>query len=146
MVLVLIRPARAGDATALAPLFTEWGHEQPASVISALLVEWEQTPRADVLVAEVTEGLAGMVAVSATPNLGRPGRTAQLRGLVVAATHRRRGVGAALVRAAEDHAREWHCDRLELVSSRSRGAAHAFYPALGYEEQSGRQARYVRRL
>ena len=32
------------------------------------------------------------------------------------------------------------------ASSRSRSEAHAFYPALGYDEQSERQARYRREL
>ena len=60
--------------------------------------------------------------------------------------HRRRGVATALMRAAEDLARGWGCDRLELTSTRSRAEAPAFYAALGYEDRSARQARYVRLL
>ena len=67
-------------------------------------------------------------------------------GLVVHAGHRRRGVGAALVRAAEDIARDWGCDRMEVTSRRSRAEAPGFYPALGYEDQSPRQARFIRPL
>ena len=143
---MLVRPVRAGDVPALVPLFEEWGHAQPAAVIAAQLDEWARTPLAEVLVAEVDGATAGVAAVSAGPHLARPGRFARRVGLVVAGTHRRRGVGAALVRAAEELARGWGCDRLELTSSRRRDAAHVFYLALGYEEQSESHARYLRQL
>lgn len=143
---VLIRSATAVDASALGPMFAQWGHEQAAEAIAARLVDWEQTPRADVFVAALGGVLAGVAAVAATPHLARPGRTARLAALVVAADYRRRGVATALLRAAEQRAREWDCDRLELTSSRQRAAAHAFYEAQGYEEQSERHARYLRPL
>jgi GNAT superfamily N-acetyltransferase len=127
-------------------LFEQWGHEQPAAAIAARLNEWNQTPFAEVLVAEADGAAAGVAAVSAGPHLAMPGRFAWLAGPAVAVTHRRQGLGAALVRAAEARAREWGCDRLELTSSRDSAEAHAFNLALGYEEQSERQARYLRQL
>jgi GNAT superfamily N-acetyltransferase len=143
---VLIRPARPSDVAALVPLFAQWGHAQPVATVAAILDEWARTPRAEVLVAEVDGAVAALAAVSAAPHLATRGRLARLAGLVVAATHRRQGLGAALVQAAEGLARDWGCDRLELTSSRSRAEAHALYLALGYEERSARQARYVRTL
>ena len=141
-----IRRARVEDAAALVPLFADWNHAQPESVIAERLREWRATPRAAVLVAEVDGGVAGVVAVNATPHLARAGGFARLIGLVVSSGHRRRGIGAALVRAAEDLGREWGCDRLELTSTRHRAEAPGFYEALGYRDQSERQARYAREL
>jgi GNAT superfamily N-acetyltransferase len=143
---MLIRPARADDASALAPLFADWEHAQPPEFIAERLSAWSATPYAEVLVAELEGALAGVVAVAATPHLARPGRFARLVGLAVGSGFRRRGVGAALVRATEELARSWHCDRLELTSSRWRDEAPAFYVALGYRDQSDRQARYLRAL
>jgi GNAT superfamily N-acetyltransferase len=143
---VLVRKARGDDVDALVPLFAEWGHPQSAVAIAAQLAEWEAIPCGEVLVAEIENEVAGLVAVVAVPHLARPGRFARLGGLVVAAGHRRRGVGRVLMEVAEERARAWGCDRLELTSSRSRSEAHAFYPALGYDEQSARQARYRREL
>jgi GNAT superfamily N-acetyltransferase len=143
---VAVRPARPGDAPALVPLFLQWDHAQPADVISGVLADWEREAYAEVLVAEVDGAVAGVAAVSAGPHFARPGRFARLAGLVVSDAYRRRGVGAALVAAVETQARAWGCDRVELTSSRRRDEAHPFYAALGYTEQSQRQARYLKAL
>jgi GNAT superfamily N-acetyltransferase len=143
---VRIREALSSDAEALVGLYADWGHPQPAAVIAGQLAEFEAGALAAVLVAEIDASPAGLVAIVAIPHLARPGRFARLAGLVVSGAHRRRGVGRALVAAAEERAREWGCDRVELTSSRWRDEAHTVYPALGYVELSAQQARYRREL
>ena len=143
---MLIRDAHDNDVEALVGLFAEWGHAQPADVIADQLAEWADTPFGEVLVAEIDSCVAGMAAVVAIPHLARPGRFARLAGLAVSGAHRRRGVGRELMRAAEQRARAWGCDRLELTSSKWRTEAHEFHPALGYREMSEQQARYRRDL
>ena len=76
----------------------------------------------------------------------RQGWAARLTGLVVRDGHRRRGIGRALLDEATRQATAWGCDQLELTSSRSRDAAHAFYLAPGYRDTCGDHARYVRAL
>jgi GNAT superfamily N-acetyltransferase len=141
-----IRAARHEDAAALVPLFEAWSHAQPVDVVAERLAAWERTWQAELLVAEVDGALAGFAGVCATPHLAQPGSCARLVGLAVSSSARRRGVGQALVRAAEELGRGWGCDVMEVISSRWREEAPAFYPALGYEEISGRQARFTRSL
>ncbi|MET0863062.1 MAG: GNAT family N-acetyltransferase [Nakamurella sp.] len=141
---MLIRSAAIGDVPALVELFEAWGHEQDATGIETQLALWQGTENAAVLVAEIDGSAAAAIAVATLPHLGRPGRLGRVMGLVVGDRCRRNGVGAALIAAAEELARAWHCDALELTSSRYRPEAPAFYAALGFEDQSGRQARYVR--
>jgi GNAT superfamily N-acetyltransferase len=143
---VLIRAAHVDDVPSLVPLYSAWGHPQPATIVAERLAAWEATAYARVLIAELDAAVAGIAAVSASPHLARPGRFARLAGLAVADRFRRRGVATALVHAAEALAREWDCDRVEITSTRSREEAPRFYAALGYQDHSQRQARYIRSL
>jgi GNAT superfamily N-acetyltransferase len=143
---VQIRCARPDDAAALVPLFAQWDHPQPAEVVEERIAVWAATPHAELLVASLDGAVAGLAGVAASPHLARPAANGRLMGLVVGDGFRRRGVGAALLRAAEDLARSWGCDRMEVTSSRTRAEAQAFYPALGYEEQSAVRARFIRPL
>jgi GNAT superfamily N-acetyltransferase len=56
---------------------------------------------------------------------------------------RRRGVGAALMRAVEQEARARGCVLLFLTTAERRDDAHAFYRGIGLEE-TGR--RFAKRL
>jgi GNAT superfamily N-acetyltransferase len=141
-----IRRARPDDAERLVALYEQWGYPQAASDVAERLALWERTADAEVLVAEMDGALAGMIGVCTTPHLALPGRFARVAGLSVDAGFRRRGVGAALVGAAEELARSWGCDRMEITSSRSRAEAPRFYPALGYEDRCERSARFIRPL
>jgi GNAT superfamily N-acetyltransferase len=141
-----IRRARSDDAPRLVALYEQWGYAQPAAAIAERLALWSETPEAEVLVAEIERALVGMVGVYAAPHLALPGRFGRIGGLSVDGHFRRRGVAAALMAAAEELARTWGCDRMEVTSSRSRAEAPEFYPALGYEDVCGRSARFIRPL
>jgi GNAT superfamily N-acetyltransferase len=141
-----IRPAVPADVPALVALFAAWEHPQPADVVAGRVEAYAATPHAALLVAEVDAEVAGFAGVCAEPRLARPALNGRLMGLAVGGGFRRRGVGQALVRAVEAIAREWGCDRMEVTSSRSRDAAQAFYPALGYEPQSATRERFIRPL
>ena len=60
----------------------------------------------------------------------------------VRADAQRRGIGKALMAAAEEFARTHDCERLEVVTSDRRLGAHAFYDRLGYKHVAKRFVKY----
>jgi RimJ/RimL family protein N-acetyltransferase len=65
-------------------------------------------------------------------------------GLMVAASHRRRGIGTALMGAAEEWAQGSGVRKLELHVFPHNGAAIALYEKLGYEREGLRREHYAR--
>ena len=72
-----------------------------------------------------------------------------LIGIVLYVTYRRgQGLGRALLSAAEDVARDWDCQLIEVSSARrtDRDAAHSFYAKSGFEDTRERSVRYWKTL
>jgi RimJ/RimL family protein N-acetyltransferase len=63
---------------------------------------------------------------------------------MVAASHRRRGIGTALLAAAEAWARDARITKLELHVFPYNEAAVALYDRLGYEREGLRRRHYRR--
>ena len=63
---------------------------------------------------------------------------------MVAATHRRRGIGRALLAAAEEWARGAGVSKLELHVFPHNEAAIALYEGFGYEREGYRRRHYRR--
>jgi ribosomal protein S18 acetylase RimI-like enzyme len=63
---------------------------------------------------------------------------------MVAASHRRRGIGRALLRAAEDWARGSRVSKLELHVFPHNEPALALYEDAGYEREGFRRRHYRR--
>ena len=128
----LIRSAFVDDAEIIAQLATELGYptttEQAASRLSALLARDTYF----VAVAEMSLRVVGWVAVERRLLL-ESGERAEIVGLIVAATSRRAGIGAALVQAAEGWARAQGMQALSVRSNVARVEAHPFYEGLGYQ-------------
>jgi RimJ/RimL family protein N-acetyltransferase len=99
-------------------------------------------PDGAVIVAEVDGRLAGRLSVARDPH---PASThvADL-GIMVAAPFRRRGVGTALLAAAEDWARAAGVRKLELHVFPHNLPALALYERCGYEREGYRRRHYQR--
>ena len=76
--------------------------------------------------------IVGFLSLTSRESLYRQGRLAYLDEIVVEEGHRSRGVGAALLKQAEELAREAGCNLLELDSAFHRADAHRFYEREGY--------------
>ena len=138
-----VRPAAPDDAPALSPLLAELGYPLSASELRGNVERLDRCATDRVFVAESDGALLGVLALHAMPLLHHTHDVAWISALVVTTRARGRGVGRALVAAAERSARELGCARIAVTSAERRADAHAFYARLGYEH-TGR--RFVKSL
>jgi GNAT superfamily N-acetyltransferase len=133
---VEIRDATVSDAVQVARLMTELGY--PATELQAAhrLDHFAQDPASRVVVAHSGGEILGVIATHMVPRLDQDVLSCRVTDIVVAERARRRGVGRALLAAAEAEGRRWGAGRLDLSSANWRDAAHAFYAALGFESSS----------
>lgn len=129
---VNIRPARPEDAAEIAALTTELGYAASGEQMHSRLL-WLQSAHGHwVGVAEQPDApLLGWVHVAHRFTV-EEGASAEILGLVIGASARRRGVGTALVEAAERWSRRLGVATIKVRSNSARSESHLFYPALGY--------------
>jgi ribosomal protein S18 acetylase RimI-like enzyme len=137
-----IREADSVDSEAIAALAGEAGFEGKADDIAERLARLARAGEPPLL-AKLGEAVVGCVVWHVTPVLHRPHPVGRLTWLEVAATARRRGIGRALVEAAETRLAARGCGLVEVTSNVSLKRAHAFYRRLGYERTSYRFAKPV---
>ena len=133
---ITTRLATEADLPALLALLRELHPDDPTPSAEAATAAWraiEGRPGRAILLAETDGVVAGTVDCATLPNLTRGARSFMLvENVVVAADHRRSGVGAALMAAAFAAARREGCYKVQLLSRSGREAAHAFYESLGF--------------
>lgn len=135
-----VRSAEARDSAAIAALIGQLGYEATPGEVSARLEALASEGRA-VLVAELDGEVVGCLSTSVMRVLHRPAPVGRISMMVVDEMVRGRGLGAALVRAAEWRLAEQGCAMIEVTSNVRRTAAHRFYERLGFERTSVRLAR-----
>lgn len=135
-----IRLAERGDRDELARLLTLLGHETSAQEIDQRWDHWSASTFA--LVAPNEDGtLAGLVTLSIMWVLHRPKPVGRISALVVDQPMRGRGIGRALVWAAEAALVRRGCGLVEVTSNERLVEAHQFYQHLGYQRTSIRLAK-----
>ncbi len=127
---VAFRDAQASDAPMLAALAGELGYPTTSAEMERRLEVLRTDPRHKIVVAE-HNALLGWIHVSMIETLESES-FAEIRGLVVAETHRGSGIGRQLVAAAEHWANQKKCSRIRVRTNIVRVDAHAFYKKLGY--------------
>jgi GNAT superfamily N-acetyltransferase len=136
----VIRNAGHGDAEALARLIGQLGYTASAGEVADRLASMEAEGRA-VLVAERDGAVVGCLTTSIMRVLHRPAPVGRISMMVVEEALRGQGIGAALVRAAEETLAAHGCYMVEVTSNLRRTEAHRFYEKLGYERTSVRLAK-----
>lgn len=135
---MILRDAHMADAAALATLITQLGYpcttEQMEQRLTTLLAEKNYYT----LVLEVNGTVIAMAGFLLIHQWERPGSYVKIQALVVEAQHRKQGIGKKLIEAITRKAQELGATYIALTSAKTeeRKAAHAFYPALGFEARS----------
>jgi RimJ/RimL family protein N-acetyltransferase len=148
---IRVRPAEAGDAAALVALAAAVGAEPEGWLLTGsrwrsvaderrYVRSLRRNADAALLVAEARGELVGRLSLSRDPHPASA-HVSDL-GLIVSASHRRRGIGTALMTAAERWARAAGITKLELHVFPHNTAAIALYEKLGYEREGYRRNHY----
>jgi RimJ/RimL family protein N-acetyltransferase len=148
-----IRAAESRDAAGLVALATAVGSEPEGWLLSDRA--WRNTvderrylralrrdPNGAVMVAEAEGEVVARLALRRDAHPASP-HVADF-GLMVAASHRGRGIGTALLGTAEDWARGEGVSKLELHVFPHNAPAIALYEKTGYEREGYRRAHYRR--
>jgi RimJ/RimL family protein N-acetyltransferase len=149
---VLVRPAEPRDAPALVRLGSDVGNEPEGWLIAGgwrgagserrYLRAIRRSHEAAVFVAEAPEGIVGRLSVARDSHPAS--RHVADLGLMVAATHRRQGIGTALLDAAVAWARVSGVRKLELHVFPHNEGAIALYEKYGFRREGYRTAHYRR--
>lgn len=129
---VAVRRAETGDAAALADLITQLGYPTRPSEMEMRMETISADKNYATFVA-VSEGkVCGMIGTSTRYSYEHNNPGAVIMVLVVADKMRGRGVGAALIAAAEADLAERNIRRVAVYSRFERTDAHEFYERNGY--------------
>lgn len=137
-----IRAATDADAPAMASLLAHLGYPAAAEDLPTRLQRLRAADD-DAFVATIDGAIVGLATIHSRAVLHNERPVAQLTALVVPPQLRGRGVGRALVAAAERWGAERGADRLVVTTALHRADAPLFYERLGFEH-TGR--RYVKRF
>jgi RimJ/RimL family protein N-acetyltransferase len=150
---VVIRRATPADAADLVALARAIGSEPERWLITAsdwrgvgderrYLRSIRRSPHAAVFVAEAPHAIVGRLSVARDPHPASV-HVADL-GLMVARSHRGRGIGRALLDQAADWARHAGVSKLELHVFPYNEPAIALYESFGFEREGYRRGHYRR--
>ena len=150
---LVVRRANPGDAAALVELAEAVASEPEGWLISdgvwrtpgeerRFLRALRRYEDAAVFVAEGPQGIVGRLSLGRDPHPAS--RHVADLGLMVAAGHRRRGIGTALLREAAIWARERGVTKLELHVFPHNEAAIALYESFGFRREGLRRGHYRR--
>ena len=151
--MILVRRAEPADAAALVNLAEDVGREEERWILSSegwrsisderrYLKTVLRHPDAAVFVAEDDGAVVGRLSLSRDPHPAS--RHVADLGLMVAASHRGKGIGRMLLEAAVEWSRMSEIRKLELHVFPWNEPALRLYEAFGFEREGYRKSHYAR--
>ena len=151
--MITIRPAEPGDAQALVELAGKIGSEAGSWLLTT--EEWRSVAderrylravrrHSDAAVFVAEEELQIIARLSLSRDLHPASRHVGDLGLMVVSTHRRRGVGRALLEQGVAWSRSTEIQKLELHVFPWNEPAIALYESFGFEREGLRRGHYLR--
>ncbi|WP_341457168.1 GNAT family N-acetyltransferase [Oceanobacillus zhaokaii] len=131
----MIRKAKENDISQLAVLMGELGYPTTKEEMEQRFSKIHLNPLYNTQVAENDGVIVGMIGMTLGFHYEKNGNYVRIVALVVGSEYRRQGIGAALILAAEEWAKERGANRLVLNSGNrnERNEAHNFYTNRGFE-------------
>jgi ribosomal protein S18 acetylase RimI-like enzyme len=133
-----IRAPEAGDMEALADLMTELGYETRMSEMQMRMETIMADKRYATFVAVSQGKVCGMIGTLMCYTYEHNSPSARILALVVSNKMRGRGVGEALIAAAEKDLAQKNIRRVAVNTHVERTRAHEFYEKLGYTKNGFR--------
>jgi len=134
-----VREAKPGDSAAIAALVTALGFPSEPAELARRIAALRKAGEPPLVVEE--KAVLGVLTWHVTPALHRPTPVGRVTMMIVDGRARGRGLGTALLEAAEARLRAAGCGLAEVTSNIELGGAHAFYRRRGYERTSYRFAK-----
>ena len=133
-----IRVAEMNDAAALAHLMCELGYETTKSEMQMRMERIATDECYRTFVAVLDDKVCGMIGTLTCPSYEHNDPSGRILALAILSTMRRRGIGRALIAAAEKDFAQRAIRRVALDTRLAREDAHKFYESLGYERNGWR--------
>lgn len=135
---LIIRPPEAGDMEALADLMTQLGYPTRTSEMQMRMETIMANKQYATFVAVSGGEVCGMIGTRISYSFEHNSPGGAILALIVSEKMRGRGVGEALIKAAENDLAQKNIRRLAVYTHFRRTRAHEFYEKLGYEKNGFR--------
>jgi ribosomal protein S18 acetylase RimI-like enzyme len=126
------------DAAALAQLMCELGYETTKSEMQMRMERIAADDCYRTFVAVLDGKVCGMIGTLTCPSYEHNDPGGRILALVTSSAERRRGIGRALMEAAEKDFAQRGIRRVALNTRLTREDAHKFYESLGYQRNGWR--------
>jgi GNAT superfamily N-acetyltransferase len=133
-----IRDAELNDAPELAVLMSQLGYETNRTEMERRLKSILCHPAYKTFVAIMDGCVCGMIGTLTYPSYEHDDSSGRILAMVILRVARRRGIGRALIAAAEKDFTQRGIRRVALDTRLTREDAHKFYASLGYEQNGWR--------